>query len=557
MGMRATGNCVTWICASIIAAPAATITVTNTSDSGPGSLRQALADANDGDTINFDPSLKGQTITLTSGELLVDKSITVSGLGADNLTVDGNSESRVLHIGSATNVTISGLTIEHGQTAYPDSYGDGIYYGGGIYNDHATLAVNHCAITNNVGVGGGVANDHGTATMTDCDISNNFTGDRGGGILNDTATLTLNNCTVQLNLAYTGAGIYNKGITAILTMANSSVSSNLNNGGGRGGGIYSETGMVTIMNSMINQNTAAFFPDPSAGGMFNGGTTDITYSTVSGNFAGNIGGGILNSGTLTITNSTISGNHAGTNLPGSGYGGGIYNYGILTITNSSVTGNNVSGKQPSGWGAGIGNEGSLEIRNSTFSDNYAGVHGGSIYGGSFGIGNTILNGGSPENIFNGAAVTSRGYNISSDNGGGYLNGPGDQINTNPLLGPLQDNGGPTFTHELLAGSPAIDAGDPNFTPPPFYDQRGPDFWRIRNNRIDIGSFEVQNGPAVTPTPTPTPTSTPTVTPTSTPTPTPTPTITPTATPVVSATPTPRLRPTPRPRPTPLVRPSPH
>ena len=64
-------------------------------------------------------------------------------------------------------------------------------------------------------------------------------------------------------------------------------------------------------------------------------------------------------------------------------------------------------------------------------------------------------------------VTSYGYNVSSDDGGGYLNGPGDQINTDPMLGPLQDNGGPTFTHALLTGSPAIDAGDPNFTPPPF------------------------------------------------------------------------------------------
>ena len=84
-----------------------------------------------------------------------------------------------------------------------------------------------------------------------------------------------------------------------------------------------------------------------------------------------------------------------------------------------------------------------------------------------------------------------------------MTGPGDQINTEPLLGPLQDNGGPTLTHALLPGSPAIDAGDPNFTPPPFYDQRGPGFPRVVNGRIDVGSFEVQG-----PTPTPTPTATP-------------------------------------------------
>src|SRR5438445_9204295 len=126
-----------------------------------------------------------------------------------------------------------------------------------------------------------------------------------------------------------------------------------------------------------------------------------------------------------------------------------------------------------------------------------------------------------------ATVTSHGYNVCSDNGGGFLNGPGDQINTDPMLGPLQDNGGPTFTHALLPGSPAIDAGDPNFTPPPYYDQRGPVFWRVRNGRIDSGSFEVQAG--TTPSPTPTATASPT--------PTPTATATATATAMATSTPT--------------------
>src|SRR5262249_54921566 len=156
-------------------------------------------------------------------------------------------------------------------------------------------------------------------------------------------------------------------------------------------------------------------------------------------------------------------------------------------------------------------------------------------GGAFDIGNSILNAGGPENIY-GATVTSHGYNVCSDDGSGFLNGPGDQIDTDPLLGPLQDNGGPTFTHELLTGSPAIDAGDPKFTPPPYYDQRGPDFWRVRNGRIDVGSFEVQVGSTPTPTPTATATRTPTATPTPRPTPTP------------RVTPIPRVGPTPAPRP---------
>jgi hypothetical protein len=200
---------------------------------------------------------------------------------------------------------------------------------------------------------------------------------------------------------------------------------------------------------------------------------------------------------VTIVNSTISGNSAGDS------GGGI-NASFLTIMNSTISGNAASYS-----GGGI-DAGGVVITNSTISGNSAGSGGGIYhYVGNLEISDTILNAGaSGENIFNnGGTVTSHGYNISSDDGGGYLTGLGDQINTDPLLGPLQDNGGPTFTHALLPGSPAIDAGDPNFTPPPFHDQRGLCFYRVFNGRIDVGSFEWQPPslrPCATPRPRPTP-----------------------------------------------------
>jgi hypothetical protein len=122
-----------------------------------------------------------------------------------------------------------------------------------------------------------------------------------------------------------------------------------------------------------------------------------------------------------------------------------------------------------------------------------------------------------------------------------------------MLGPLQNNGGPTQTHALLPGSPAIDAGDPNFTPPPDYDQRGPGFVRVFNGRIDVGSFELQPTPTPTPTLTPTATFTPTATATATPTPTLTVTATPPVTPTARPSPTQRPAVTPRPRPTPAPR----
>ena len=441
--------------------PANVITVTNTNDSGPGSLRQALADANDGDTINFDVSLKGQTIALTSGELVIDKSITITGPGADSLVLSGDFQTRILHVMPGPTVTIAGLRIRSGNAQF--------HLGGGILNDHATL--------------------------------------------------TLTNCAVDANQAFGGGGIYNDGGSATLTIVDSTLTSNYATGGNvgiGGGGIYND-GSLTIINSTISGN----FADSGlpyylgiAGGIFSqGGTLTITNSTIADNFAGFEGGGISSCSTLAITDSIVSGNWAGGgqgNWPGSG--GGIEACGTVTISNSTISGNWVSGRDfnEPGLGGGIYAVGTVTISNSTLSDNWVlnFGNGGCIWNGdTVEIGNTILNSGQPDNIFSSfGTVTSNGYNLSSDDGGGLLNGPGDQINTDPMLGPLQDNGGPTLTYALLPGSPAIDAGDPNFIPPPFYDQRGSPFVRVFNGRIDIGSFEVQppRGPRPTPRPRPTP-----------------------------------------------------
>src|SRR6266513_308363 len=116
--------CSALVCPAIMSVYADTITVTNTNDSGPGSLRQALADADDGDTINF--AVTG-TIGLTSGELLVAKNITISGPGAESLAVNGNAKNTVFHIVPGETVTISDLTITNGSAGS----------GGGIHNDHA------------------------------------------------------------------------------------------------------------------------------------------------------------------------------------------------------------------------------------------------------------------------------------------------------------------------------------------------------------------------------------------------------------------------------------
>src|SRR6266404_7917043 len=120
VGIRSAAIAAVLLCAVAIPAHAATITVTNTNDSGAGSLRQALADVNNGDTITF--AVTG-TIGLTTDELLVDKSITISGPGADNLAVNGNATYRVFYIAPGNTVTISGLTIANGRATagYPNN----------------------------------------------------------------------------------------------------------------------------------------------------------------------------------------------------------------------------------------------------------------------------------------------------------------------------------------------------------------------------------------------------------------------------------------------------
>src|SRR5262249_19720494 len=144
-----------------------------------------------------------------------------------------------------------------------------------------------------------------------------------------------------------------------------------------------------------------------------------------------------------------------------------------------------------GLGGGIWNTQTLTVTNTTFSGNSALNHGGGICnGGNYSdpalkIGDTILNAGlSGENIYNESGTTiSLGYNVSNDHGGGFLTATGDRINTDPMLGPLQNNGGPTFTHLPSSNSLAIDAGDPTLG----MDQRGPGFVRVMNGRIDIGA----------------------------------------------------------------------
>jgi hypothetical protein len=225
-----------------------------------------------------------------------------------------------------------------------------------------------------------------------------------------------------------GGGV--RTVIAIGTGVNVSLSKvTVQHGYGTFGGGISNSGTLTITNSTIRRNRATsqiFLGD--GGGIINSGTLRITNSTVSGNSAKRSGGGIFSfcCNTLTVNNSTISGNSAK-------FAGGIYADTTVTISSSSIAGNSAA------YGVGgIVSVAPLNYPVTLQNSIVAGNSGGDCSG----------------------TMTSHGYNLSSDNTCDF-DGTGDLNNTDPLLGSLQNNGGPTNTMALPSGSPAVDAGNPS------------------------------------------------------------------------------------------------
>ena len=273
-------------------------------------------------------------------------------------------------------------------------------------------------------------------------------------ISNSTAHVTLSNLTIRNGKASSGAGIKNSGT---LTLSNSTVTGNwapipchplglvcLSYGTAYGGGIYN-SGALTISNSTITGNQAG--------------------SYCNGNPCSAFGGGIYNKGTLmVIKSSTLNGNFAHTACSTSlscqvGQGGAFYTFGsTVTLNNSTITGNNAyrcSGTCGGTGGAIVNGLGTFAMDNSTVSGNSAG---GIVNGGTATLQNSIVDNNAGINCR--GTITSHGYNLSSDDTC-KLGGPSDLNNHDPLLGPLQHNGGPTETMALLPGSPAIDGGNPS------------------------------------------------------------------------------------------------
>jgi hypothetical protein len=338
-------------------------------------------------------------------------------------------------------VTGNSASVEVPSPPYHDSNtveGGGIWSAGALQMVNSSVTGNSVAETgsnlvNGIVEGGGLCLRGTAEDLTDCTVADNRGGGRGGGIYQFSGTLTLTGCDVRGNLADSGGGL--------------------------------DTIAATLTGCTVEENTAS-----QGGGLANSKTLTLTACTVANNTSAAAGGGLFSYNTATLTNCTFVGNTAaGT---GFGGGGGIFRYtGSLALTSCTLTGN--SAPQGGGGVASYSTPGPVQLVNTIVAGN--------------------TGGGSPDVH---GAFASLGHNLigATDGGTGWV--PSDLTGTaanplDPVLGPLQDNGGPTQTMALLPGSPALDAGDNAYAPQ--WDQRGPGFPRIVGGIIDLGAFEVQDG----------------------------------------------------------------
>ena len=458
---------------------AATYVVTNTNDSGAGSLREAILNSNasiDDDTILFDPSLKGSTITLSSGVLFVEAKNPASGTGYvtitgptegdhSSITIDANQSSRVFSVNDDdpfnaflfAELTLENMTIKGGlprvETGNLARVG-----GGGIYSE-VPLVLNNTLITNN---------------KTTQDFH------RGGGIFSK-EKITLNNSIVSDNS----------------TLGQSS----------SGGGALSNFNL-TVNNSVITRNTTSGMYS-SGGGLH--GRVDLKNSTVSDNSTtgkNSPGGGIFSRNVFSSKKSTISGNTTSGEFS---MGGGVFadtsqNFVShrLEINQSTISGNKALGLNSQAGGIFLSLDNDFKIIQSTITENTSSAGAGGIdtytyYGAArkITLTNTILsNNSGPKDNFDGygASILDSTYSLFGDLAT-EINGTNvNTIATNvPDLGPLQDNGGPTLSHLPTGISLAIDNGNNDVAANFVNDQRGAGLLRVRNNRVDIGAIEIQVG----------------------------------------------------------------
>ena len=513
-----------WSSAAVAAPP--TFYVANLNDSGSGSLRQAITNANGAGTaavVDFQSELTG-TITLTTGEIAISNSVTINGPGSDVITVSGGGTSRIFDVHNGSNsytVNISGLTLRNGYSATQ---------GGAVYCSGNYLTLSNSVIENNVanGSGGGVVvtSNYSSATLLNDTFSNN-SAPSGCGFLLVTPTASISGVVAQKNTCTTlGGGGEVSGGT--VTVSGSQFSNNT------GGGLYARApNTITISNSQFTGNYIATY-----GGGFsskNAKGISITGSTFSDNTAAKGGGGvsiITPVGDVVISHSTIDSNQ-GVGAPTSKVSGGgllfkghttsaIYNFGIeySTISNNtafsdggvdiiagdytavslidSTIAGNVATNARGGGAISMNPPNTLTVESSTIAANTAQTDGGifvsnyvatfhdSIVAGN--ISTSPVTGGPGLDVNGSFTANFSLFGVVED---GAITGDNNLTGVDPKLGPLANYGGGIATMLPLTGSPAIDAGDPGYDTStlPAVDERG--LTRVVGTAIDIGAVEVQ------------------------------------------------------------------
>ncbi|HEY2988122.1 MAG TPA: right-handed parallel beta-helix repeat-containing protein [Candidatus Binatia bacterium] len=409
----------------------------------------------------------------------ITSQITIQGNGGKITRKKSKLLSRLIAVASSGDLTLDNVSVSGGAQ----------YFGGAIVN-FGMLTITDSTLSGNTAVRGGAIYNYtdGAVTISNSVITGNKAAYGGAGIFTYRGAVTVESSALTKNVAPYGGGVYSYNGT--VSIENSTISSNT---GYRGGGIRYHGGEFTIERSLVANNKAA-----ASGGGISGednGTLTISNSVISGNSTPSFGAGIsLASAYVTIENSTISGNKAGY------AGGGIANFGaFLIIENSTISGN--SAKR---IGGGLWNQGPAALSQTTISSNSVKNIGGGIYnsfnqltlnrslvsGNKAGVGPEINNRSS-----NSATVVADNFNLFGVNGNSGVTGfapgvsdivPPAGVLISNILAPLANNGGPTQTHALVAGSPAIDAS-PADADCPSTDQRGT--LRPQGPLCDIGAFE--------------------------------------------------------------------
>lgn len=483
------------------------IVVANCNDSGPGSLRDAMANANSGDTIDMS-GLGCGTINLASS--------LVTGVG--DLTITGNFQQisggdairPLTNVGGGT-LILNNLLVVHGKT----NGNGGCIHSMGNVELHDSL-VAYCLADNPypgaAAKGGGIFSA-GNVSLTNSVVGfsevkacNDIPCSAAGGGIYAGGILSLTNSTLDANTAYALAAVGGGAFSAAgANISGSNLTDNAVSGPngmlarGGGGGLYA-AGIVFINHSTITGNSS----DGSGGGLATDQKLHMEYSTVSGNTA-RAGAGALAGGGVEIIRSTISGNTASLNLGGLGVfgtysaisgniisnstisgnvaedstlGSGLFLGGNTTIISSTITANSERNTAYVAYGAGISlrNGAAVELRDTIVAGNYL----------------LLPNLSQVASDIDRAASADGTESLSGEHnfiGHSEILVPPDTIGfmQDPQLGPLLPHGGPTFTHEPLAGSPVIDAGS-SFSIE-FWDQRGTGFDRELGQALDIGAIE--------------------------------------------------------------------